>query len=93
MRAINFTSDWNRRAFPNKADITEIIGLYLMSTKIKDLSGPGKKTLTPEPRELCQPDLSRDKMDLEDNMKSRTQDSHLTHRYHGKEENPEKLKK
>lgn len=81
MRAMNITSDWNRRSFPNKADITEIIGLYLMSTKIKDLSGPGKKNSTLGHRELCQQDLSRDKMDLEDNMKSRMQGSELlTHR-------------
>lgn len=91
---MHFTSDWNRRAFPNKADIIEIIGLHLVSIKIKDSSGPGKKALTLGHRELCQQDLSRDKKDLEDNMKIRTQGSELlTHRYHGKGENPEKLKK
>lgn len=90
---MNFTSDWNRRAFPNKANIIEIIGLYLMSTKINDLSGPSKKTLTLGHRALCQQDLSRDKMDLEDNMKSRMQGSELTHRYHRKGENPQKIKK
>jgi len=47
MRAINFTLDWNSRAFPNKADLTEIISVHLMSTekKKKDSLGPGEKTL------------------------------------------------
>lgn len=33
MRAMNFTLNWNSRAFPNKADFTEIFGVHLMPTK------------------------------------------------------------
>ena len=43
MRAMNFTLNWNSRAFPNKADFTEIIGVHLMSTKKKIPLGQVKK--------------------------------------------------
>lgn len=45
MRAMDFTSDWNSRAFPIRTDFTEIV-VHLMSTKNKTPLGQVKKKQT-----------------------------------------------